>query len=45
VDSGQKEGMERKLTLEELKPFLPAWLWELKKRMKEERERRAKDDA
>ena len=39
---GQKEGMESKLTLEELKPFLPAWLWELKKRIKEEREKMGK---
>jgi hypothetical protein len=29
----------RELTLEELKPFLPSWLWELKKKAKEERER------
>ncbi len=29
--------MEEKLTLDELKPFLPAWLWELKKRAIEEK--------
>gem|GEM_PF-7098429 len=36
-----KNCMEQKpLTLEELKPFLPAWLWELKKKAKEEKESR-----
>ena len=32
---------ESKLTLEELKPFLPSWYWELKKRAKEEKEMEA----
>jgi len=31
---------ESKLTLDELKPFLPAWLWELKKRAREEKEKK-----
>jgi len=32
---------ENKLTLNELRPFLPAWLWELKKRAKEEKDRKS----
>ena len=34
-----------KLTLEELKPFLPAWFWELKRMARDRREKQSKDDA
>ena len=30
-----------RLTLEELKPFIPAWLWEMKKKAKEEKDRKS----
>jgi len=30
---------KKKLTLEEMKPFLPTWLLELKKKFREEREK------
>ncbi|MCX6771648.1 MAG: hypothetical protein NTX79_06340 [Candidatus Micrarchaeota archaeon] len=32
---------EKPLSLDDLKPFLPAWLWELKKKAKEEREKKS----
>ena len=32
------------LTLDELKPFLPEWFYELKKKIKEEKEEQAKDE-
>jgi len=32
---------EKPLSLDELKPFLPAWFWELKKKAKEEREKKS----
>ena len=32
---------DENMSLDELKPFLPPWLWELKKRLKEERERKS----
>ena len=34
---------EKKLTLDELKPFLPAWLWELKKKIKEENDKKSRE--
>lgn len=38
----QENGMDKnKLTLEELRSFLPHWLWELKKKAKEEKDRKS----
>ncbi len=40
--SHRKGGMDKKpLSLEELKPFLPAWLWELKMKAREEKEKKS----
>lgn len=38
----QENRMEEKLTLDELKPFLPAWYLELKKKIKEEKEKKSR---